>query len=126
MNRHGTFVWYYREGHGARIRLPGEFGSPEFNVALRPPPARPRRSPRPAKPGLSHSDPASFGVARRPFLKSAAHLQKDEHDPEGAPQRPDGASSIATTARSARRPFRELTDNDIRALRDKIATETAR
>jgi integrase len=33
-NRHDKFVWYYREGHGPRTRIPGEFGSPEFNAAL--------------------------------------------------------------------------------------------
>ena len=34
VNRHGTRVWYYREGHGPRTRLPGPFGSPEFTAAV--------------------------------------------------------------------------------------------
>src|SRR6516164_4211609 len=34
VNRHGTRVWYYREGHGPRTRLPGPFGSPEFKAAV--------------------------------------------------------------------------------------------
>ncbi|MDI6029110.1 tyrosine-type recombinase/integrase [Corticibacterium sp. UT-5YL-CI-8] len=31
--RHGKVVWYFRRGKEARIRLPGVFGSPEFNAA---------------------------------------------------------------------------------------------
>ena len=34
LSRHGTRVWYYRDGHGPRIRVRGDFGSPEFNAAL--------------------------------------------------------------------------------------------
>jgi hypothetical protein len=34
VNRHGTRVWYYRDGHGPRVRLPGLFGSPEFKAAV--------------------------------------------------------------------------------------------
>lgn len=33
VTRHGTTVWYFRRGKGPRIRLPGIFGSPEFNAA---------------------------------------------------------------------------------------------
>jgi integrase len=33
INRHGTVVWYYRDGHGPRIRLRGAYGSPEFLAA---------------------------------------------------------------------------------------------
>lgn len=32
-NRHGTVVWYVREGKGPRIRIKATFGSPEFEVA---------------------------------------------------------------------------------------------
>lgn len=31
----GKFVWYYREGHGPRIRIHGEYGSPEFIEAYK-------------------------------------------------------------------------------------------
>lgn len=31
--RHGKVVWYFRRGHGKRIRLPDEYGSPEFEAA---------------------------------------------------------------------------------------------
>jgi integrase len=33
VNRHGSTVWYFRRGKGPRIRLPGAFGSPEFETA---------------------------------------------------------------------------------------------
>jgi hypothetical protein len=31
--RHGRPVWYFRRGKGARIRLPDEYGGPEFEEA---------------------------------------------------------------------------------------------
>lgn len=33
ITRHGKTVWYFRRGKEQRIRLPGMFGSPEFNAA---------------------------------------------------------------------------------------------
>jgi integrase len=33
VTQHGTVVWYFRQGHGPRIRLMGAFGSPEFIAA---------------------------------------------------------------------------------------------
>jgi integrase len=33
VNRHGKAVWYVRKGDGPRIRVRGEFGSPEFMAA---------------------------------------------------------------------------------------------
>jgi integrase len=32
-SRHGKVVWYFRRGKGERVRLPGPFGSKEFNEA---------------------------------------------------------------------------------------------
>ena len=34
-NRYGTVVWYVRIGRGSRVRIRGEYGSPEFNAAYR-------------------------------------------------------------------------------------------
>lgn len=34
-NRHGTLVWYVREGKGPRIRIKGIYGTPEFEAAYR-------------------------------------------------------------------------------------------
>lgn len=33
VTRHGKTVWYFRAGRGARVRIPGEYGSPEFLAA---------------------------------------------------------------------------------------------
>lgn len=35
VNRHGTVIWYVRRGHGPRVRLKGEYGTPEFEAAYR-------------------------------------------------------------------------------------------
>lgn len=32
VTRHGKLVWYFRRGHGRRIRIRGEFGTPEFDA----------------------------------------------------------------------------------------------
>lgn len=32
VNRHGTTVWYVRKGDGPRIRIKGDYGSPEFTA----------------------------------------------------------------------------------------------
>ncbi|MBJ6986895.1 site-specific integrase [Devosia sp. MC521] len=32
-NRHGSYVWYFRRGKGKRVRLPGEYESPEWRAA---------------------------------------------------------------------------------------------
>jgi integrase len=34
LNRHGNRVWYFRDGHGPRVRIRGDFGSSEFNAAI--------------------------------------------------------------------------------------------
>jgi len=34
-NRYGTTVWYFRIGRGPRVRIRGEYGSPEFTAAYR-------------------------------------------------------------------------------------------
>ena len=33
VTRHGRVVWYFRRGRGARVRLPGDYGSAEFLAA---------------------------------------------------------------------------------------------
>ena len=76
-NHRGARVWYYREGQGPRTRIRGDFGSPEFNAALKA--ARGYGSaPAAAAKTLSHTDPNSFGWLVDQFLKSPAHLSKEE------------------------------------------------
>jgi hypothetical protein len=33
INRHGPPIWYFRRGHGRRIRLPSQYGSADFLAA---------------------------------------------------------------------------------------------
>lgn len=35
ITRHGRKVWYFRDGHGRRTRLPDDYGSPEFMTAYK-------------------------------------------------------------------------------------------
>ena len=35
ISRHGRAVWYVRRGHGLRIRIRAEFGTPEFEAEYR-------------------------------------------------------------------------------------------
>ena len=35
LSRHGKRMWYFRVGHGKRIKLPGNYGTPEFMEAYR-------------------------------------------------------------------------------------------
>jgi len=115
LNRHGVRVWYYREGQGPRTRIRGDFGSPEFNAALKA--ARGGAAAPVGKTTLSHTDPNSFGWLVDEFLKSPAHLQKELPTQKA---RRNVLKAIVNAGCGAQ-PFRELTDADIRALRDEKA-----
>lgn len=116
LNRHGSRVWYYREGHGDRVRIRGEFGSPEFNVALKAAKGGAATAiTAPAK--LSPTDPNSFGWLVDQFLKSPAHLQKEISTQKAR----RNVLMAIVEAGCGSQPFRELTDTDIRALRDEKA-----
>jgi integrase len=117
--RHGKYVWYYREGHSPRVRLPGDRGSPEFNAALKA--ARGGAGAPVGKTTLSHTDPNSFGWLVDEFLKSSAHLQKEFATQKA---RRNVLRRIVDKGAGAQ-AFRDLTDVDIRALRDEIAATGA-
>lgn len=118
LNRHGTRVWYYREGQGPRARIHGEFGSPEFNAALK---VARGYGPAPVadKTMLSHTDPNSFGWLVDQFLASPFHLQKEEATRKA---RRNVLKRIVEKGIGST-PYRDLTDDDIRTLRNNIATE---
>jgi len=120
LNRHGTRVWYYREGQGPRTRIHGVYGSPEFNAAL-----RAARGGGGAAPGgktmLSHTDPNSFGWLVDEYLKSSAHLQKEITTQKA---RRNVLKRIVEKGAGST-PYKSLTDIDIRALRDEIAATGA-
>jgi integrase len=70
LNRHGTRVWYYRDGHGPRSRIPGLYGSPAFNAALN---AAMGRATTPAvTSGLTHTDSGSLAWLVDQFQSSSA------------------------------------------------------
>jgi integrase len=119
LNRHGVRVWYYREGQGPRTRIRGDFGSPEFNAALKA--ARGGAGAPVGKTMLSHTDPNAFGWLVEQFLASPAHLQKEAPTQKA---RRNVLRRIVDKGAGAQ-AFRELTDIDIRALRDQIAATGA-
>ena len=119
LNRHGARVWYYREGQGPRTRIRGEFGSPEFNAAVNA--ARGGHTTVGVKTTLSHTDPNSFGWLVDQFLKSPAHLSKEEPTQKA---RRNVLRRIVEKGAGAQ-AYRDLTDVDIRTLRDQIAATGA-
>jgi integrase len=115
LNRHGTRVWYYREGQGPRTRIHGAYGSLEFNAAVT---AASRGAVAPlGKTMLSHTDPNSFGWLVDEYLKSSELLQMRAATQKA---RRNTLKAIVDAGCGAE-PFRELTDVDIRALRDEKA-----
>lgn len=116
LNRHGRRVWYYREGHSARIRIHGEYGSAEFNAAVIAASRGAAVAPV-GKTTLSHTDPNSFGWLVDEYLKSSAHLQKEVSTQKAR----RNVLKAIVDAGCGSQPFRELTDVDIRALRDEKA-----
>ena len=118
--RTGKVVWFYREGQGPRTRLPGEYGSPEFNAALKV--AKGYAPAEPAKPGVSHSDPTSVAWLIDKFLSSSTHLAKSEVTCQ---TRKNVLQRVVAreNGRIGATRFRDIVDKDIRSLRDKIATE---
>jgi integrase len=120
LNRHGTRVWYYREGHAPRTRIRGDFGSPEFNAALA---VASRGVAAPGAPSvkLSHTDPNSFGWLVDQFLKSAGQQGLSETTQKA---RRNVLRRIVDKGAGAQ-AYRGLTDVDIRTLRDQIAESGA-
>ena len=117
--RHGKFVWYYRDGHNARTRIHGEYGTPEFNAAVMA--ASHGTAVNGASAKLSHTDPSSFGWLVDQFIKSPAHLQKEVATQKA---RRNVLKRIVEKGAGAQ-AYRDLTDVDIRALRDQIAATGA-
>ena len=120
ITRHGTAIWVYR-APGLYHQMKNAPGSvafwQEYTDA-----SRGLRVAAPAQPGLLHSDPNSFAWLVDRFLSSSTHLAKEEPTRKARKNvlmrivaRDDG--KVGATA------FRDITEKDIRSLRDKIATE---
>jgi integrase len=124
--RTGATVWYYREGQGKRVRLPGLFGSPEFNAAL----IAAKRSalgvsaPAPVKAKLDPQDPASFAWLVEQYVLSSTCLVKADITMK---TRRNVLRRIAAmecgSEKVGSQPYAEMEDTDIRKIRDRIATE---
>jgi len=118
----GNPIWTYREGHGLRIRINEAFGTQAFEEAyfkarLTYGHADPAPVATTAKPGaLSPSNPASLAWLIDQFLRSPGQRQMAEGTQK---QRRNVLGRIAKKNGSA--PFRAITDDTIRDLRDTIA-----
>ena len=120
ITRHGTAIWVYR-APGVYHQMKSSPGSvafwQEYTDA-----SRGLRVAAPAQPGLLPSDPNSFAWLVERFLSSSTHLQKEEATRKARKNvlmrivnRDDG--KVGASA------FRDITEKDIRSLRDKIATD---
>ena len=116
----GNPIWTYREGHGTRIRINEAFGTQAFEEAYYK--ARltyghadaPVAAPKPL--GLSPTNPASLAWLIDQFLRSPGQRQMAEGTQK---QRRNILGRIAKKNGST--PFRAITDDTIRELRDTIA-----
>ena len=116
----GNPIWTYREGHGQRIRINEAFGTQAFEEAYYK--ARltyghadaPVEAPKPF--GLSPTNPASLAWLIDQFLRSPGQRQMAEGTQK---QRRNVLGRIAKKNGST--PFRAITDDTIRELRDTIA-----
>lgn len=119
ITRHGTAIWVYRAS-GIYHQMKNAPGSVAFWQEYTDASRGLRAAP--TQPGLLHSDPNSFAWLVERFLNSSTHLAKEEPTRKArrnvlmrAIARDDG--KVGATA------FRDITEKDIRSLRDKIATE---
>ena len=117
----GNPIWTYREGHGSRIRINEVFGTQAFEEAYYKARLTYGHADAPAeatKPlaGLSPTNPASLAWLIDQFLRSPGQRQMAEGTQK---QRRNILGRIAKKNGSA--PFRAITDETIRELRDTIA-----
>ena len=118
-------IWFYRDGHGKRTRLPGEYGSPEFNAALAAAKGYTTGfaavAVKAAK-GLAPSDPNSFAWLVDQYLASTEHLSK-----RGATQKARKNTLLRIVKRDGGKvgssDFHDIDADDIQALHDKIVTD---
>ena len=84
VTQHGTVVWYYRRGHGERVRLRGAYGSPEFLAAY---------------------DAAAQGKRVEPLVPTGASRARSDGLSSSTRARARGRPSSPRRASSARRSF---------------------
>src|SRR5262245_1135208 len=101
-SRHGSVVWYVRKGHGARIRLKAEYGTPSFWSEYR---AALEGAPMPANWALHRYRNSSAWAA----LANATRRQRE-----------NVFSAVVTTAGTV--PLNDITADIIRAGRERRAS----
>jgi integrase len=113
ITRHKQPVWYFRRGKGARVRMPGEFGSVEFNAAY----DAALKGARPARPG--HAE-GTYSAALRAYYASQTWAALR---PATQRMRRHFLNGIESTLGGSR--LRDWKRGDIAAGRDKRAATPA-
>jgi integrase len=113
VTRHNRRVWYFRRGKGRRIRIPGEFGSVEFNAAY--------------DAALSGARPARLGPANGTFAWALRLYRQSQAwgalSPATKRQRDNIFKHIEKAAGQTK--LKDWKRGDIAAGRDKRATTPA-
>jgi integrase len=123
IDRHGNEVWYYREGHGPRTRIKGEFGSPSFieeykTAKWRRPSAAQTQAGTSAKAaGASRQDTNSLDWLIERFLGSTYFAT--ELKPNTQKQRRNTLRAIAR--KNGAKPYRMIDWFTVRDFRDLVA-----
>jgi len=114
LNRHGTRVWYWREGHGPRTRIKGTFGSPEFNAAVMAAKGYGAAAPQ-TRAVLAHQDANSLAWLVDQYMSSPKWAGTAKNTQKGR-------RSILQhiVAKDGARPFRSLTQRDIELTREAV------
>ena len=119
LNRHGTRVWYFRDGHGPRVRIRGDFGSPAFNAAVNV--AKGYATSAPVNAGLTHADSGSLAWLVDQYMSSstwtatAAATQKQRRNILARVVKENGSYAVRDLTRDWVEDLRDLVADDGRA-----------
>ena len=110
VNRHGKVYWFFRARHGERIRLPGDYGSPEWRSAYDA-----------ALAGQTAAKPQEVRASRGTLRWLVEHWQRssDWAQTSMATRRQRENILLYVLSRSGDRAVEEITDDAIRAGREK-------
>ena len=121
VTRHGTEVWYYREGHGPRVRIDHPFGSPKFIEEYKA--AKWSRRPGEATltpaghKAMSRKDPNSLEWLIDRYLASRYFAAENKPNTQAAHR----IILRAVARKNGDQPFRALGWFHVKSLRDQIA-----
>ncbi len=116
--RHGKIVWYVRKGHGRRIRIKAEFGTPEFDMEYQ---AAIAGCERPAKPSIKGGpQPGSLAWLIARYRETALWMTLSAATRR---QRENIFRRVLETG--GNQPFAKITTATITAARDRRALTPA-